>query len=44
VAIRRALKYKVFNSGTIEGFLVNNSEPRYSIKLSFKPKNNNYGQ
>ena len=44
VAIRRALKYKVFNSGTIEGFLVNNSEPRYSIKLSFKPKNNNYEQ
>ena len=44
VAIRRALKYKVFDSGTIEGFLVNNSEPRYSIKLSFKPKNNNYEQ
>ena len=44
VAIRRALKYNVFDSGTIEGFLVNNSEPRYSIKLSFKPKNNNYEQ
>ena len=44
VAIRRALKYKVFDSGTIEGFLVNNSESRYSIKLSFKPKNNNYEQ
>ena len=41
VAVRRALQYRVFESGTIEGFLVNNSEPRYSIKLSFKPKNNN---
>jgi hypothetical protein len=33
VAVRRAMEYKVFESGTIEGFLVNNSEPRYSIKL-----------
>ncbi|MFW5699891.1 MAG: IS21 family transposase [Bacteroidota bacterium] len=40
VAVRRAWKYKVFESGTIERFLENNSEPRYSIKLSFKPKNN----
>jgi transposase len=40
VAVRRAQQYKVFESGTIERFLVNNSEPRYSIKLSFKPKNN----
>ena len=42
VAIRRAWQYKVFESGTIERFLENNSEPRYSIKLSFKPKTNNH--
>jgi hypothetical protein len=41
VAVRRAWQYKVFESGTIERFLENNSEPRYSIKLSFKPKRNN---
>jgi transposase len=41
VAIRRAWRYKVFESGAIERFLENNSEPRYSVKLSFKPKNNN---
>jgi transposase len=41
VAVRRANQYRVFDSGTIEGFLANNSEPRYSIKLSFKPNNNN---
>jgi hypothetical protein len=40
VAVRRANQYRVFDSGTIEGFLANNSEPRYSIKLSFKPNNN----
>ncbi len=40
VAVRRAQQYKVFQSGTIERFLENNSEPRYSIKLSFKPNNN----
>jgi len=39
VAVRRAWQYKVFESGAIERFLENNSEPRYSIKLSFKPKN-----
>jgi len=45
VAVRRARKYKVFDAGTIESFLENNSEPRYSIKLSFKPrKNNDYEQ
>jgi hypothetical protein len=38
VAVRRAGQYKVFDSGAIERFLTNNSEPRYSIKLSFKPK------
>lgn len=40
VAVRRANQYRVFDSGTIEGFLASNSEPRYSIKLSFKPNNN----
>lgn len=40
VAIRRARQYKVFDSGTIERFLANNSEPRYCVKLSFKPNNN----
>ena len=39
VAVRRAQQYKVFESGAVERFLANNSEPRYSIKLSFKPKN-----
>jgi len=42
VAVRRARQYKVFESGAIERFLIKNSEPRYSIKLSFKP-NNNHG-
>ncbi len=41
MAIDRAQRYKVFDAGTIEGFLVNNSEPRYSSKLSIKPRNNN---
>lgn len=40
VAVRRAQQYKVFDSGTIERFLAKNSEPRYSIKLSFKRNNN----
>ena len=40
VAVRRAQQYKVFESGAIERFLANNSEPRYSIKLSFKRNNN----
>lgn len=45
VAVRRAQRYKVFESGTIERFLANNSEPRYSIKLTFKPnKNSGYEQ
>ena len=39
LAVRRAGQYKVFDAGTIEGFLENNSEPRYSTKLSIKPKN-----
>jgi len=45
VAVRRAGQYKVFESGAIERFLTNNSEPRYSIKLSFKPnKDSGYEQ
>jgi len=38
LAVRRAFQYKVFDAATIEGFLQNNSEPRYSSHLSFKPK------
>jgi transposase len=41
VAVRRAQQYKVYDAATIQRFLENNSEPRYSIKLSFKPQNNN---
>ena len=41
VAVRRAQQYKVYDAGTIERFLENNSEPRYPIKLSFKTQNNN---
>jgi len=44
VAVRRAKKYKVFEPSAIESFLENNSEPRYSIKLSFKPNNNGYDE
>jgi len=40
VAVRRAQQYKVFDSGVIARFLENNSEPRYSIKLSFNRNNN----
>lgn len=40
VAVRRAQQYKVFDSGVIGRFLENNSEPRYSIKLSFSRNNN----
>src|SRR5665648_494 len=40
VAVRRAQQYKVFDSGVIGRFLENNSEPRYSIKLSFKRNKN----
>lgn len=43
LAVRRAQQYKVFDAATIEGFLQNNSEPRYSARLSFTPKKpNNY--
>jgi transposase len=41
VAIRRARQYKVYDAATIERFLEHNSEPRYSIKLTFKPQTNN---
>lgn len=41
LAVRRAQQYKVFDAATIEGFLQNNSEPRYSARLSFKPLNRN---
>lgn len=41
LAVRRAQQYKVFDAATIEGFLHNNSEPRHSARLSFKPKNRN---
>ena len=45
VAVRRAQQYKVFDSGVIGRFLENNSEPRYSIKLSFKRNmNSDYEQ
>jgi len=40
VAVRRAQSYKIFDSGVIARFLENNSEPRYSIKLSFSRNNN----
>jgi len=40
VAVRRAQRYKVFDSGVIARFLEYNSEPRYSIKLSFNPNKN----
>jgi transposase len=39
VAVRRAMDYKVFEYRAVEQFLANNSEPRYSIKLTFKQKN-----
>jgi hypothetical protein len=41
LAVRRAQQYKVFDAATIEGFLQNNSAPRHSARLSFKPKNRN---
>ncbi|MCK5066295.1 MAG: IS21 family transposase [Bacteroidales bacterium] len=42
VAVRRAQEYRVYEAGDIEGFLKNNSEPRYSVRLSFKPRNNSH--
>jgi len=40
IAIKRASSFKVFESGAIQRFLENNSEPRHSIKLTFKPNSN----
>jgi len=40
LAIRRAQRFKVYDAKTIEGFLDNNSESRYPIKISIKPRNN----
>lgn len=41
VAVRRAREFRIFESGPIKRFLEANSEPRYPIKLSFKPRNSN---
>ena len=38
LAVRRAQQFKVFDASTIEGFLKNNSEPRYNAHLSIKPR------
>jgi transposase len=38
LAVRRAQSFKVYDVTTIEGFLDNNSESRYPIKLSIKPR------
>lgn len=38
LAVRRAQSFKVYDAATIEGFLDNNSESRYPIKLSIKPR------
>lgn len=42
IAVRRAQKYKVFDSATIERFLDHNSEPRYPVKLTFNRNQNDY--
>ncbi len=45
LAVRRAERFKVYDAATIEGFLDHNSEPRYPVKLSIKPrKNDDYEQ
>jgi transposase len=41
VAVQRARKHKVYDIGSIKRFLENNSEPRYSVRLSFKPRKEN---
>jgi transposase len=40
MAVNRAHDYNVYDVGDIEGFLKNNSESRYSTRLSIKPRNN----
>jgi len=44
LAIRRAQDYKVYDAATIEGFLDHNSESRYPIKLSIKPRKNDHNE
>jgi hypothetical protein len=41
LAVQRAQKHKVYDSGSIARFLENNSEARYSVKLSIKPRKGN---
>lgn len=41
LAVRRAHQYKVYDAATIQRFLETNAEPRYPIKLTFKPQNSN---
>ena len=41
LAVRRAHQYKVYDVATIQRFLETNAEPRYPIKLTFKPQNSN---
>ena len=42
MAVNRAQDYNVYDAGDIEGFLKNNSESRYSTRLSIKPRNNSH--
>jgi transposase len=41
LAVRRAHQYKVYDAATIQRFLETNAEPRYPVKLTFKPQNSN---
>ncbi|MDF1576790.1 MAG: helix-turn-helix domain-containing protein [Bacteroidales bacterium] len=42
LAVNRAQDYNVYEAGDIEGFLKNNSESRYSTRLSIKPRSNDH--
>jgi len=42
LAVNRAHDYNVYEAGDIEGFLKNNSESRYSTRLSIKPRNKSH--
>ena len=44
MAIRRAQRFKVYDAATIEGFLDHNSESRYPVKLSIKPRKNDHDE
>ena len=44
MAIRRAQRFKVYDAATIEGFLDHNSESRYPVKLSIKPRKNDHNE